>query len=59
MSKKFKDMTDEELDDRFDKVWFTLVGGVAVFIGGYITGRLTAIKDLENGLLDDFIPKNK
>lgn len=59
MSNKNEYKFEKEFDDSFDKVWFTMVAAVGIFIGGYLTGRLTAIKDLQNGLLNEFIPKSK
>ena len=59
MFKKVKDMSREELEDYvYVDICCTLaLGVISLFVGGYVVGRLTAIKDLENGKLDMFIPK--
>lgn len=50
-------ISDYEFQKKFDKWWLIFSCGIGLFICGYVTGRLTAVKDLQDGKLDMFIPK--
>ena len=49
-------MKEKTFDEKWDKVVLLLSIGAALFMGGYLAGRFTAISDLQKGNLYDFIP---
>lgn len=50
-------MKEETFDEKWDKGWLISCAVCGAFIAGYLTGRLTAISDLQKGYLNCFIPK--
>ena len=58
MIKERKNTTKESIKDSLDS-YSLVLWGLCVLTSGYIIGRLTAVKDLQNGKLNMFIPKNQ
>ena len=51
-------MKEKSFDDGSEKIVMLASIGLAIFMGGYLTGRFTAVSDLQKGYLNCFIPKD-
>lgn len=52
---KDKNVSDHETSKKGIDCWTLVLLGSSLFLGGYLTGRLTAVSDLKAGKLDMFI----
>lgn len=48
---------EKTFDEKWDKGVMITCAGLSIFMGGYLTGRFTAVSDLQKGYLDCFVPK--